>query len=395
MNFLNILGRDESLFAKDIKDHNSFLKDIVRNKSFLVIGAAGTIGQATVKEIFLRSPLKLHVIDINENNLVELVRDIRSSYGYIEGEFKTFTIDANSIQFEMLVDQGGPYDFVLNLSAMKHVRSEKDPLSLMRMIEVNILNTNNNLKILKQNRTQKYFCVSTDKASDPVNMMGASKRIMEHILIKESDDIKISTARFANVIFSDGSLLSGIEHRFNKKQPISAPHDIKRYFLTPEESGELCLLSSLLGNNKEIFFPKPSVPLQAYTFPEIIEIFLKDKGYKIKICESENEARSTVNDLIKIGCWPCYFFKTDTTGEKNIEQFYGKEETLLKSNFTNIGLLSMEANLEEIELETFFMKLEAYLSTKKWDVNDLINHFKEFLPTFQHLEKGKSLEEKM
>ena len=262
MSILKLLGRSKPLFDDDISDQNEKLKDLVQKSRFLVIGGAGSIGQAVTREIFKRNPLSLHVVDISENNMVELVRDIRSTLGYIDGEFKTFAIDCGSIEFEALMRSSKTYDYVLNLSALKHVRSEKDPFTLMRLIEVNVLNTIKTIKMAEAQGTKKYFCVSTDKAANPVNMMGASKRIMEMFLMRESETIEISTARFANVAFSDGSLLHGFNQRFAKRQPISAPNDVRRYFVTPQESGELCLMSCLLGQNRDIFFPKLSEELR-------------------------------------------------------------------------------------------------------------------------------------
>jgi FlaA1/EpsC-like NDP-sugar epimerase len=246
MNILNIIGRDKELFSSDIESYQIKLLDTVSNSRFLVIGGAGSIGQAVTKEIFKRGPATLHVVDISENNMVELVRDIRSTIGYGEGEFRTFAIDCGGGEFEALVSTEGPYDYVFNLSALKHVRSESDPYTLMRMIMVNIFNTIKTLRLAKKMGATKYFCVSTDKAANPVNMMGASKRIMEMFLMRESLTQEISMARFANVAFSDGSLLHGFNQRFAKKQPFSAPNDVRRYFVTPQESGELCLLSGLL-----------------------------------------------------------------------------------------------------------------------------------------------------
>ena len=243
--FLNIIGRQKALLNVDISQNEERLRSTVRASRFLVIGAAGSIGQAVTKEIFKRDPQKLHAVDISENNLVELVRDIRSSYGYIDGDFQTFALDIGSWQYDAFIEADGQYDYVLNLSALKHVRSEKDPFTLMRMIEVNILNTLKTIQQSKQAGVKKYFCVSTDKAANPVNMMGGSKRIMEMFLMRESQDIPISTARFANVAFSDGSLLHGFNQRLQKNQPIVAPNDVRRYFVTPQESGELCLLSGL------------------------------------------------------------------------------------------------------------------------------------------------------
>ena len=251
---LSLIGRKKELFATDIAKNEEMLASIVSASSFLVLGGAGSIGQAVTKEIFKRSPQKLHVVDISENNMVELVRDIRSSFGYIDGDFQTFALDIGSIEYDAFIKLDGKYDYVLNLSALKHVRSEKDPFTLMRMIDVNVFNTEKTMKQSAENGSKKYFCVSTDKAANPVNMMGASKRIMEMFLMRRSSDISISTARFANVAFSDGSLLHGFNQRIQKRQPIVAPRDIKRYFVTPQESGQLCLMSCVFGENRDIFF---------------------------------------------------------------------------------------------------------------------------------------------
>jgi len=253
MEMLKLIGRNQELFNKDIEKHESELQKIVSSSKFLVIGGAGSIGSATTKEIFKRNPKKLHVVDISENNMVELVRDIRSSFGYIDGDFQTFALDIGSIEYDAFWNADGDYDYVLNLSALKHVRSEKDPYTLMRMIDVNIFNTDKTIQQSIDKGVKKYFCVSTDKAANPVNMMGASKRIMEMFLMRRSKEINISTARFANVAFSDGSLLHGFNKRIEKKQPIVAPNDIKRYFVIPKESGELCLMSCIFGENRDIF----------------------------------------------------------------------------------------------------------------------------------------------
>ena len=254
-NFLSVIGRSQALLAADVQRESSHIQKLVSQSSFLIIGGAGSIGSAVSREVFRRNPKCLHVVDISENNMVELVRDLRSTVGYGSGEFKTFAVDCGSVEFEALMKNEGPYDYVFNLSALKHVRSEKDPYTLMRMIMVNVFNTIKTLRMAKEMGAKKYFCVSTDKAANPVNMMGASKRIMEMFLMRESLTQNISMARFANVAFSDGSLLHGFNQRFAKRQPFSAPNDVRRYFVTPQESGELCLLSGLLGNNSDIFFP--------------------------------------------------------------------------------------------------------------------------------------------
>ncbi len=285
---LNLIGRDKELFNGDISEYSKDLERIVSQSQFLVIGGAGSIGQAVTKEIFKRNPKKLHVVDISENNLTELVRDIRSSFGYIEGDFKTFALDVGSTEYDAFIRSDGKYNYVLNLSALKHVRSEEDPFTLMRMIDVNIFNTDKTIRQSIENGAKKYFCVSTDKATNPINMMGASKRIMEMFLIRRSLKIDISTARFANVAFSDGSLLHGFNQRIDKGQPIAAPNDIKRYFITPQESGELCLMSCIFGKNRDIFFPKLSEALHLISFVDIAVKYLKDKGFEPYLCNTED-----------------------------------------------------------------------------------------------------------
>ena len=316
---LELIGRREKLFTKDILHNQVELYSKVSKSKFLVLGGAGSIGQAVTKEIFKRDPLKLHVVDISENNLVELVRDIRSSYGYLKGDFKTFALDIGSIEYDAFIKTDGKYDYILNLSALKHVRSEKDPFTLMRMINVNIFNTDKTIQQSIENKAKKYFCVSTDKAANPVNMMGASKRIMELFLMRRSKQINISTARFANVAFSDGSLLYGFNQRIQKKQPIVAPNDIKRYFVVPQEAGELCLSSCLLGDNRDIFFPKLEESLHLISFADIAVKYLKNLGYEPYLCETEDEARTNIEAHIANKRWPCLFTKSDTTGEKDFE----------------------------------------------------------------------------
>ena len=292
MNVLSMIGRDCELFGSDIDENGSALNEIVADSSFLVIGGTGSIGQAVTREIFKRDPRALHVVDISENNMVELVRDLRSTEGYGSGDFKTFAVDCGSVEFEAIMANEGPYDYVFNLSALKHVRSESDPYTLMRMTMVNVFNTIKTLRLANKMGAKKYFCVSTDKAANTVNMMGASKRIMEMFLMRESLTQDILMARFANVAFSDGSLLHGFNQRFSKKQPFSAPNDVRRYFVTPQESGELCLLSGLLGNNRDIFFPKLSEKLHLTTFSEIAVRYLRERVYEPYECESEDEARA-------------------------------------------------------------------------------------------------------
>jgi len=392
---LQLIGREKELFEEDIKKHEKELSKIINNSTFLVIGGAGSIGSATVKEIFKRNPKKLHVVDISENNLVELVRDIRSSLGYIDGEFKTFALDAGSFEYDAFIKKDGKYDYVLNFSALKHVRSEKDPFTLMRMIEVNILNTEKTLILSIANRAKKYFCVSTDKATNPVNMMGASKRIMELFLMRRSLEIPVSTARFANVAFSDGSLLYSFNRRLEKNQPIVAPKDIKRYFVTPKESGELCLMSAIFGENRDIFFPKLSEKLHLITFADIAVKYLKIKGYEPYICESEEEARELVKTLPKEGKWPCLFTISDTTGEKDFEEFYTDENIIDWDRFEGIGVIKNEPIFEEDKLNYFMKEINRMKNSLDWNKKEIVELFEYMLPEFKHLERGKYLDEKM
>ena len=395
MNILKLIGRQEEIFGKDISAYEKQLSEIVSKCSFLVIGGAGSIGQAVTKEIFKRNPAKLHVVDISENNMVELVRDLRSSYGYIDGDFQTFALDIGSIEYDAFIKSDGQFDYVLNLSALKHVRSEKDPFTLMRMIDVNVFNTEKTLQQSIDNGTKKYFCVSTDKAANPVNMMGASKRIMEMYLMRKSEQIKISTARFANVAFSDGSLLHGFNQRIIKKQPIVAPNDIKRYFVTPKESGELCLMSCIFGENRDVFFPKLSESLHLITFADIAIRYLAEMGYEPHLCENEEEARNNVEDLIKQKKWPCLFTASDTTGEKDFEEFFTENETLDMERFENLGVIKNEANFEQDKLENFSEKIAKMKFNKTWKKEEIVDLFHLMIPNFGHKETGKYLDSKM
>ena len=392
---LKLIGRDKELFTKDILAYEEKLSNIILSSSFLVLGAAGSIGSAVVKEIFQRNPKKLHVVDISENNLVELVRDIRSSFGYIDGEFKTFALDIGSFEYDKFIKDDGKYDYVLNLSALKHVRSEKDPYTLMRMIETNIFNTDKTLLQSIDKGVKRYFCVSTDKAANPVNMMGASKRIMEMFTHRRSNEIDISMARFANVAFSDGSLLYSFNQRIEKSQPIVAPNDIKRYFVTPKESGQLCLMSCIFGNNRDIFFPKLSSELHLITFSDIAIKYLKYKGYKPYICKSEDEAREFFKTNKKTDLYPCLFTTSDTTGEKDFEEFFTENETLDMTKFENLGIIKNELDFDGGLIRDFEMNIRRFKQKLSWTKDDIVKEFFKLLPDFAHKETGKYLDSKM
>ena len=395
MSILSLIGRNKELFIEDIEEYSVQLKKIVSSSTFLVIGAAGSIGQSVTKEIFKREPKKLHAVDINENNLTELVRDIRSSFGYIEGDFKTYCLDIGSLEYDAFIKSDGKYDYVLNLSALKHVRSEEDPFTLMRMIDVNIFNTDKTIIQSIENGVKKYFCVSTDKAANPINMMGASKRIMEMFLMRKSLEIDISTARFANVAFSDGSLLHGFNQRIEKRQPIAAPNDIKRYFVTLQESGELCLMSCIFGENRDIFFPKLNESLHLISFADIAIRYLNEKGLEPYLCKTESEARDLIKDLPKNGSWPCLFTESDTTGEKDFEEFYTDKEILDMNRFKNIGVIKNKPHFNEDKLKFFESSIKNLREGLSWTKEEIVEQFLLINPNFDYHDLGKYLNSKM
>lgn len=394
-NMLSLIGRSSPLFDQDILNNSYELSEIVESSSFLIIGAAGSIGQAVSKEIFKRNAKLLHCVDLSENNLVELVRDIRSSYGYSTGEFRTYALDAGSIEFSHMLKAKGPYDFILNLSALKHVRNEEDEFTLMRMIKVNIFNTEQNILDAIKMNSKKYFCVSTDKAANPVNMMGASKRIMELFLSHYSSELNISTARFANVAFSDGSLLHGFNQRIQKRQPIAAPKDIRRYFIAPQESGELCLMSCIFGDNRDIFFPKLNESLHLTTFSDIAIKYLANLGYEPYLCSSEQEARDLIATKPDQGQWPCLFLDSDTTGEKDFEEFYTDNEILNMNRFNSIGVIKNEALFVPDLINEFEQTIENLKKNKSWTKDELVDLFYKVIPDFKYKATGKYLDSKM
>ncbi|KOO06677.1 UDP-N-acetylglucosamine 4,6-dehydratase [Vibrio hepatarius] len=392
---ISLIGRDEEIFFNDVNKYEAELREVISSSCFLVLGGAGSIGQAVTKEIFKRNPKKLHVVDISENNMVELVRDIRSSFGYIDGDFQTFALDIGSLEYDAFIKADGKFDYVLNLSALKHVRSEKDPYTLMRMIDVNVFNTDKTIQQSIDSGAKKYFCVSTDKAANPVNMMGASKRIMEMFLMRKSEQIVISTARFANVAFSDGSLLHGFNQRIQKRQPIVAPCDIKRYFVTPQESGELCLMSCIFGENRDIFFPKLSEALHLISFADIAVKYLEQLGYEPHLCETEDEARQLAHTLPDQGKWPCLFTASDTTGEKDFEEFFTDKEELDMSRFENLGIIKNDPLYEQELLTLFENQISEMKHARAWTKEQIVKLFFTMIPDFGHKETGKYLDSKM
>ncbi len=383
------------MFINDISSFEKEIGSLVHNSRFLVLGGAGSIGQAVVKELFKRDPKLLHVVDISENNLAELVRDVRSSLGYTSGEFKTFALDINSQIFNAFIRSQKGYDYILNLSALKHVRSEKDEFTLMRMLEVNVFNTDQTVSQAIELGCRKYFCVSTDKAANPVNLMGGSKRIMEKFLMYRSLSIPISTARFANVAFSDGSLLHGFNQRIQKQQPLVAPNDVKRYFVTPQESGELCLMSALFGENRDIFFPKLTDNFRLISFTDIAIRFLEELNYEPVFCEDEDEARSRISELVPKRKWPCLFTASDTTGEKDAEEFFMDGEILDLDRFENFGVVKNNADYELDKIEEFQNAYKTWKSNGVWTKQEIVQAYRKIIPELNYEDKGKYLDQKM
>ena len=395
MDELKIVGRSSALFKVDFENNLTVIKDKLSDARVLVIGGAGSIGKSVVNELFQLVPKCLHVVDISENNLVELVRNIRSSIGYNSCEFKTFCLDFGSKEFEYFCQELGPYEYIFNLSALKHVRSEEDKFTMMRMVNVNVLYNVKLLRLMSNWNVKKYFCVSTDKAANPVNVMGASKRIMEQVLFDETTKLPVSLARFANVAFSDGSLLHGFRQRMMNSQPLSAPCDVERYFITSRESGLLCVLSGMLGDNRDIYFPNATDEVRLTKFSDIAIRFLNEFGFEPYFCDSENEARSRVAELRKINKWPLYLFESDTTGEKPYEEFYTKEEVLDLNYYHEIGVIKNEVRVSKNETHNLISFLENSYAETSWEKSDIIRHMQKSIPEFHHIDTGLFLSKRM
>ncbi|MBE5899952.1 MAG: NAD-dependent epimerase/dehydratase family protein [Lachnospiraceae bacterium] len=396
--FINdyVIKRSVSMFNSDIESNKAQLINGIKGKSVLVIGGAGSIGSSFIKALLPFEPRTLIVVDTNENALAELTRDLRSTKGlFMPKDYITYPMDYASSVFEKLFRANGGFDIVANFSAHKHVRSEKDIYSIEALIQNNVLHAKKLLDILAEYPPEEYFCVSTDKAANPVNIMGASKRIMEDVIFSYSDRFPIKTARFANVAFSNGSLPAGFLARISKQQPLSAPSDVRRFFVSPEESGQICLLACILGNNREIFFPKLE-EAQMMTFDAIGTELLKAHGYEVLECNSEEEAIEKADGL-KNGSdvYPVYYSESNTSGEKAYEEFVTDSETADMDRFSSLGVITNKDIPNKERIDVFFDILNDMFSTPDITKGDVVEAIKNYLPDFEHIETGKSLDSKM
>lgn len=392
----NITKRNQSMFSEDIENKKQELRKKIYNKYILVIGGAGSIGSSFIKAILAFKPASLVVVDTNENALAELTRDLRSTKGmYVPDDYITYPMDFASPVFEKMFRKRGGFDIVGNFSAHKHVRSEKDIYSIEALLQNNVLHAKLLLDLLAEFPPEEYFCVSTDKAANPVNIMGASKRIMEDVIFSYSDKFPVKTARFANVAFSNGSLPAGFLARIAKLQPLSAPSDVKRYFVSPEESGQICMLACMLGKNREIFFPKLR-DAQMMRFDTIATNLLHEYGFEVLECASDEEAIDKA-EALKEGSkfYPVHYSGSDTSGEKPYEEFFTDEESVDMERLQALGIITGKQVTDKKKVEVLFNKLSVEFAKEETSKETIIKIMQEYLPNFEHIETGKSLDSKM
>ena len=391
-----VTGRDVSLFAADLAAHDAQLRAAIEGKSVLVIGGAGTIGSSFIRALLPFRPARLVVVDLSENGLTELTRDLRSTAGqYMPGEYLTYPISFGDPVFERMLKALGPFDIVAHFAAHKHVRSEKDRYSIEAMLENNVLSTARLLELLLSAPPEHFFCVSTDKAANPANVMGASKKLMEEAVLAYAEALPAVTARFANVAFSNGSLPAGFLERLAKRQPLSAPSDVLRYFVSPEESGQLCLLACITGEPGDIFFPRLEQP-QMMTFSSIADALLRERGYDPVRCSSEDEARELAASLSPDDTrWPVYYFESDTSGEKGFEEFYTATETVDLERFAALGVVKGRATLDVAGIRALSADLRQLFERTDLTKEAIVDVLARLVPSFHHVETGKSLDQKM
>ena len=391
MNFNKLIPQKIN-FSKSISINEKLLNFNICSRNILVIGGAGTIGSSYIKQILKYKPSKITVVDINENGLTELTRDLRSSslLDY-NPEYTTYPVNLLSNTFDKIFNSES-WHVVANFSAHKHVRSEKDKISVEALIKNNVYGAIKLLNLCEQNKPKYFFSVSTDKAANPVNIMGASKSLMEKLILSKKDQFRVSTARFANVAFSNGSLLDGFVHRLNKRQPLSCPEDIKRFFVTPEQAGQICLLSTFLGDTGKIFFPKLDFHKDQIYFKDIALDFLKENGFEPKLVQSENEAKEFEFNKYPTQ-YPIYFFKTDTSGEKTYEEFYTEDEDFEINKYDSLGFINPQ--VIKISFEDVESDFENVFNNFNSDKSDIVTIIKKYIPDFMHIETGKNLDQKM
>ena len=391
----NVTGRPESLFAPDIEANADTLRAAIAGKSVMVIGGAGSIGSSFIKALLPFNPSKLVVVDLNENGLAELTRDLRSSASLRVPEvFLTYTRDFADPIFEDIMRDHGGFDIVANFSAHKHVRSEKDKYSVEALLKNNVIKARNLMELLRSYPPRHFFCVSTDKASNPVNIMGASKRIMEDLIMAYRPYFKVTTARFANVAFSNGSLPAGFFDRMMKRQPLAAPSDVRRYFVSMEESGQICMLACILGNNGEVFFPRLGKE-KLKTFSSICDRFIEAMGYEKYQCSSDDEARRYAAEHLPGPKYPVYYSASDTTGEKYCEEFFVEGESTDMTRFVSLGVITGTDNKDAEAVNALIRRLETLFADRTFTKADVVRVLEEYLPNFTHEEKGRNLDDKM
>lgn len=392
----SVTFRPVSMFAADIEANKETLSCEIKGKTVCVIGGAGSIGSSFIKAVLRFEPKSVVVVDLNENGLAELVRDVRSTEGlFVPDEFRCYTLNFADPIFERIFREEKGFDIVANFSAHKHVRSEKDRYSVQALIENNDIKAKKLMDMLTVYPPKHFFCVSTDKAANPVNIMGASKRIMEDLVMAYNKHFKVTTARFANVAFSNGSLPDGWIHRLQKKQPLAAPSDVKRYFVSPEESGQICMLACILGNGGEVFFPKLGED-KMLTFSAICDDFVKAEGFTKIECSNDSEAKAKASAMgYDSDTYPVVYFKSDTTGEKAYEEFYVPGEKINMERFTALGVVEETTRRPMKDVNDFFAELEGIFAKDDFTKAEVVQSIKKFIPNFEHEEKGKNLDQKM